>query len=76
MKITSIKNRKTGDDVCKHYCGKNLKMHKCIIKKGNPLVIVYENSTFFVHEDVLEVKKLSENVMIIETTKKTWSLED
>ena len=76
MKIISIKNRKTGEDVCGHYCGKNLNMHKCIIKKSKPLVMVYANSSFFVHEEVLDIKKISENSLIIETTKKIWSLGD
>lgn len=70
-----VYSSRDGNKVCDYYCGKDLKMHKCIIKKGKPLVIVYENSTFFVHEDVLEVEKLNENAMIIETTKKIWSLE-
>lgn len=74
MKIVSIKNKKTGSEVCRYYCKKDLNMYKCIIKKGKPLVIVYEDSSFFVHEDVLFIGKINNDKLVFETTKKIWVL--
>lgn len=77
MKIISIINKITKQDICSRYLNKDVDINYSFIEAGNPLKIKYVDKTFFCHEEVVNVKiDYDKKVMIIETTKKTWTLSE
>lgn len=77
MKIVSIINKTTKQDVCSQYLNKDIDMEHSYIEVGNPLKIRYKLGSFFCHEEVEDVKlDYDKKTMIIETTKKIWTLSE
>lgn len=72
MKITSIINKNTKDNVCPQYINKKLDLNKSVILIGKPLMIVYKNGSYFNHENVISIERLEDGVIKIETTNKFW----
>lgn len=71
--IKRIANRFTGYDVCQQYLNKPIKGIISIV--GEPLVIKYEDGSFFTHEIVIDSEYVNDNLIIITTTRKEWYIE-
>lgn len=74
MKIVSIINKNTKDEVCNQYKDKSVDLDKSIFTIGFPLRVVYESGSYFTHEIVREVKSNYDEI-IITTTKKIWIIK-
>lgn len=74
MVIKSIKNKHTGEDVCKHYLNKEINCNGYIWKEKEDLKIIFENGKSFTHERIKKVTWLDLQEVVIETTKKIWTI--
>jgi hypothetical protein len=73
MQIITIKNRTAGIDVCGYYLNKRINIDKSVIEIGKPLLIVYQDDSFFNHEKVINVQYQNDRIEI-DTTNKFWIL--
>lgn len=74
MKIVSIINKNTKDEVCNQYKNKTVDLDKSIFVIGFPLKIAYESGSYFTHEIVKNVESDCDKI-IITTTKKIWTIK-
>lgn len=74
MQIISITNKNTNNKVCPQYLHKELDMSKSIMLIGKPLMIVYKTGSHFGHENVINIERLQNEIIRIETTNKIWMI--